>query len=214
MKPYLAKTPQVISTLFRNQVWSYSRLKKNIYLTFDDGPTPKITEWVLDTLKQYNAQATFFCIGKNIEQNPAVFKKIIDHGHAIGNHTYDHLNGWKSKKKDYINSVLKTEKIISEYIEHPSQKLFRPPYGRIRITQTNELSKYNYKVIMWSVLSGDFDHEITNDDCLKNVINNSNYGDIIVFHDSEKAFDKLKVVLPKTLEILNEKGYNFKKIEN
>lgn len=214
MKPYLAKTPHVVSTLFRNQVWSFAKKEKNIYLTFDDGPTPKITEWVLDTLKQYNAQATFFCIGKNIEQNPAVFKKIIDHGHAIGNHTYDHLNGWKSKKKDYINSVLKTEKIISEFIEHPFQKLFRPPYGRIRISQTNELSKLNYKVIMWSVLSGDFDHEITIDQCLKNVINNSNNGDIIVFHDSVKAFDKLKVVLPKTLKVLNEKGYNLKKIEN
>ena len=213
MKPYLTKTPQVISTLFRNQVWSFSKEKKNIYLTFDDGPTPKITEWVLDTLKQYNAQATFFCIGKNIEQNPTVFKKIVEDGHAIGNHTYDHLNGWKSKKKDYINSVLKTEKIISGFIEH-SQKLFRPPYGRIRITQTNVLSKFNYKVIMWSVLSGDFDHEITSDQCLKNVINNANNGDIIVFHDSEKAYDKLQVVLPKTLEVLSEKGYSFKKIEN
>ena len=214
MKPYLAKTPNVISTLFRNQVWSFSKEEKNIYLTFDDGPTPKITEWVLDTLKQYNAQATFFCIGKNIEQNPAILKKIIDNGHAIGNHTYEHLNGWKSKKKDYLNSVLKTEKIISKFVQTPSKKLFRPPYGRIRITQTNELSKNNYKVIMWSVLSGDFDHAISNEKCLLNVINNSNNGDIIVFHDSEKAFEKLQVVLPKTLEFLSEKGYNFKKIEN
>ena len=109
--------------------------------------------------------------------------------------------------------MLKTEKIISGFIEH-SQKLFRPPYGRIRITQTNVLSKFNYKVIMWSVLSGDFDHEITSDQCLKNVINNANNGDIIVFHDSEKAYDKLQVVLPKTLEVLSEKGYSFKKIEN
>ena len=214
MKPYLVKTPNVISTLYKNQVWSFSKEEKNIYLTFDDGPTPKITEWVIDTLKQYNAQATFFCIGKNIEQNPTIFKKIIDNGHAIGNHTYEHLNGWKSKKKEYLTSVLKTEKIISKFVQAPSKKLFRPPYGRIRITQTNELSKNNYKVIMWSVLSGDFDREISNDQCIKNVINNSNNGDIIVFHDSEKAFDKLQVVLPKTLEFLNEKGYNFKKIEN
>jgi len=212
MKSYLVKTPSFVPTLYRNQVWSFSSDQKNIYLTFDDGPIPKITDWVLDTLQQYNADATFFCIGKNIEENPLIFQRIIDDGHAIGNHTYNHLNGWKTLNEDYLDSVLKTEKLIEKH-QITSHKLFRPPYGKIKSSQTKSLQELGYKIIMWSVLSADFDIEIDEQKCLDNVIKNVKNGSVIVFHDSEKAFDKLQVVLPKVLEHFSEKGYGFKKVE-
>ena len=217
MKTYLAKTPNLISKLFSNQVWSFSTKEKVLYLTFDDGPTPRITNWVLDTLNKYNAKATFFCIGKNVEQHPQIFQDIIDKGHSIGNHTYNHLNGWKTNTDVYLQSILKTEKLIQESkISTQSRsvgtKLFRPPYGKIKPSQTKLLLKNNYKIVMWSVLSGDFDSKITPEKCLKNVINNSKNGSILVFHDSKKAFDKLQIVLPKILEHFNKKGYTFKKV--
>ena len=210
MKPYFVKTPSLVPVVFRNQIWSFSAKKKDIYLTFDDGPTPEITNWVLDTLKQYNAKATFFCIGKNIEKHPEIFQNILNHKHAIGNHTYTHLNGWKSDTKDYLNSILKTEKLLinsKSLIQNP--KLFRPPYGKIKPSQVKMLLKNNYKIVMWSVLSGDFDTTITTENCLNNVIKNTGNGSIIVFHDSLKAFDKVQVVLPKILDYFSKKGYVF-----
>jgi len=220
MKPYFVKTPSLVPVLYQHQIWSFSSKQKNIYLTFDDGPTPKITDWVLDTLQQYKASATFFCIGKNVETYPTIFKRIIEDGHAIGNHTYDHLNGWITSKEDYLNSVLKTEKIIQKFKlqtsnlkAQSSNILFRPPYGKIKKVQSKLLIDNDYTIIMWSVLSADFDKEIDENKCLNNVIENSNNGSIIVFHDSEKAFDKLQIVLPKVLEHFSKKGYTFKKIE-
>jgi len=212
MKSYFVKTPGLVPVLYRNQIWSFSSIKKEIYLTFDDGPTPKITDWVLDTLQQYNANATFFCIGKNIEEHSKIFKRIIDSGHAIGNHTHDHLNGWKTATKEYLDSVLKTEKAI-EKNQIANSKLFRPPYGKITRPQTNALIKEGYKIIMWSVLSADFDSTIDQVRCLDNVIKNAKKGSVIVFHDSEKAFKKLQVVLPRVLEYFSKKGYAFRKIE-
>ena len=213
MNSYLVKTPNLISKLYRNQVWCFSPKEKNIYLTFDDGPTPEITDWVLDTLGQYNAKATFFCIGQNIEQNSDIFKRIYSNGHAIGNHTYEHLNGWKTSNNDYLNSVLKTEEIINKYFISDKKKLFRPPYGKIKRTQTKSLVKNNYNIIMWTVLSADFDHNIDENKCLDNVIKSAENGSIIVFHDSEKAFDKLKVILPKALAYFSSIGYRFNSIE-
>ena len=225
MKPYFVKTPILVPVLYRHQIWGFSSKQKNIYLTFDDGPTPRITDWVLDTLQKYNAGATFFCIGKNIEANPTLFNRIISDGHATGNHTYDHENGWKTCKEDYLASVLKTEKIIqklkpesSNLDSHPhnyrdSKLLFRPPYGKMKKSQSKLLMDNDYTIIMWSVLSADFDVEIDENKCLNNVIENSNNGSIVVFHDSEKAYDKLQIVLPKVLEYFNEKGYAFRKIE-
>ncbi len=218
MKPYFVKTPSLVPVLYQHQIWSFSSKQKNIYLTFDDGPTPKITDWVLDTLQQYKASATFFCIGKNIEAHPTIFNRIIDNGHSIGNHTYDHLNGWKTSTKDYLSSILKTERLIEkdQITNRKSQivncKLFRPPYGKIKSSQTKSLQKLGYKIIMWSVLSADFDMTIDAEKCLDNVIKNVKNGSIIVFHDSEKAFEKLKVVLPKVLAHFNKKGYSFKRI--
>ncbi len=211
MRSYFVKTPSLIPNIYRNQIWGFSSKKKEIYLTFDDGPTPKITDWVLKILGQYNAKATFFCIGNNIQEHPIIFNKIIDDGHAIGNHTYNHLNGWKTSNIDYLNSILKTEKLIEKY-QIKNSKLFRPPYGKIKASQAKTILKSDYNIIMWSVLSADFDTTINDNICFNNVVNNSGNGSIIVFHDSVKAFDKLQIVLPKILEHFSNKGYIFKRI--
>jgi len=224
MKPYFVKTPSLIPILYQNQIWSFSSIEKNIYLTFDDGPTPVITDWVLETLRKYDAHATFFCIGKNIEEHPTIFKRIINQGHAIGNHTYSHLNGWKTANKDYIENIHKAEKVMSdEYsvqtktqnseLKILNSKLFRPPYGKIKVSQMKSLQKLGYKTIMWSVLSADFDTTVDANKCLDNVIKNTENGSVIVFHDSVKAFDKLKVVLPKVLKHFKKKGLVFKSIK-
>lgn len=218
MKPYFVKTPSLVPVLYQDQIWSFSSKQKNIYLTFDDGPTPKITDWVLDTLQQYNASATFFCIGENIEVNPTLFKRIIDEGHTIGNHTYNHLNGWKTSNEDYLDSVLKTKKLIQNLKPHPesyrdSNLLFRPPYGKIKKSQSKLLIENDYTIIMWSILSADFDMTIDANKCFDNVIKNVENGSVVVFHDSEKAFEKLQIVLPKVLKYFSKKGYTFKRIE-
>lgn len=213
MNSYFTKTPKWIRYLYRNQVWSLPNTKKEIYLTFDDGPTPEITDWVLGTLRQHNAKATFFCIGNNIEQNPAIFNNIIKEGHSIGNHTYNHDKGWNTNNEEYLSSVLKTEKITNSlYPRANKSKLFRPPHGRIKKSQSKLLIENNYMVIMWSILSWDFDTSINEETCLNNVIKNTKSGDIIVFHDSAKAFGKLKIVLPRVLEYYTEKGFVFKEI--
>jgi peptidoglycan/xylan/chitin deacetylase (PgdA/CDA1 family) len=208
MKPYLIKTPKLIKFIFYNWFWSFSSKEKNIYLTFDDGPTPEITEWTLTQLKKYNAKATFFCIGKNIEAHPDIFQKIIKEGHSIGNHTNNHLNGLKTPNKVYLDNI----EIASNKIGNARSNLFRPPYGKISIRQSFALRKKGYKVIMWDVLSADFDTSISNKNCLYNVIMNTRSGSIIVFHDSVKASEKLKFVLPKILGYYASKGYTFKKI--
>jgi len=221
MNSYFTKIPKWIKAFYPNLVWSLPNSNKEIYLTFDDGPTPEITDWVLNLLQQYNANATFFCIGKNIEKNPSIFSKIIKEGHSIGNHTYNHEKGWNTNNKEYLNSVLKTQKIIEKLSNHSSNNsevrsqkselLFRPPYGRIKKSQTRLLINKNFKIIMWSILSWDFDTSIHTETCLNNVIEKAKSGDVIVFHDSVKAFKNLKVVLPKVLEYFSEKGFLLKK---
>ena len=205
---YLVRTPWWVKKIYNNCIWHIDSSQKVIYLTFDDGPTPQVTEFVLDALKKYNAQATFFCIGKNAEQHFDIYKKIIEQGHAVGNHTYSHLNGWKSTDESYLADIAKAKTIIDS-------NLFRPPYGRISKFQLSHLGgqKFNLKTIMWSVLSGDFDNDISANDCFLNVVQNSKEGSIIVFHDSEKAFEKLQLVLPQVLNYFSEKGFVFKKIQ-
>lgn len=211
MKTYLAKTPKIIRKLFSNYTWSVSTNNKELYLTFDDGPTPEITSWVLSELNKYNAKATFFCVGDNIVKYPDLFKDIIQQEHKVANHTFNHLNGWKSDNKYYFINIEQAEEIIKNQGGRQSgSKLFRPPYGKIRSSQEKVLRQKGYNIIMWDVLSGDFDQNLSKDNCLKNVINSAQKGSIIVFHDSIKSFKNLEYVLPKVLKYFIKKGYVFK----
>jgi peptidoglycan/xylan/chitin deacetylase (PgdA/CDA1 family) len=207
------KTNKIVKELFSNYVWSISTTEPKVYLTFDDGPTPEITEWVLEQLKQYNAKATFFCIGNNIEKHPEIFKKIIADGHSIGNHTFNHVKGWKTSNQTYFEEVDNCEKTIQNFSINSTQtKLFRPPYGKIKLYQSKVLRKKGYKIIMWDVLSVDFDRNISPEKCLSNVTENIANGSILVFHDSTKAFPNLEYALPKTLDFLKNKGFFCEKL--
>ena len=210
MHRYFIKTPWLVKKLFPSYVWSMPAGDHSLYLSFDDGPHPEITPWVLDELKKYNAKASFFCIGKNVEQYPGIYQRILDEGHATGNHSYSHLNGWHTPDEKYIDDVATAATIFRS-------SLFRPPYGRIKSKQarqiTSAMQSTSARIIMWDVLSGDFDQEYSGGQCVANVIENTGPGAIIVFHDSEKAFRNLEYALPRVLEYLDEDGYIFKKIE-
>lgn len=206
------KTHWLIKKLFSNYIWEIPNSENKIYLTFDDGPTPEITEWTLQQLKKYNAKATFFCIGDNIRKYPEIFKKVIEEGHSIGNHTFNHLNGWNTSKQDYLENAKKCQSEIYN-LQPAICTLFRPPYGKIKPSQSRELRKLGYKIIMWDIISYDFDAKISKEKCLENVLTNVKSGSIIVFHDSIKAFPNLEYTLPKVLEILNKKGFVFVKID-
>lgn len=197
-------TPKFIIRFFKNLEWHYSRSSKVIYLTFDDGPTPGITNQVLDILDNYNAKATFFCIGRNVERHRDVFNEIIFKGHVIGNHTYSHLKGWKNPIKTYIQDT----HLANIYI---NSKLFRPPYGRIKNAQIKYLLK-KYRIVMWDVLSHDYDPRWPKKICLRNVLKSTRNGSIVVFHDSEKASKNMLYVLPRMLQHFSEKGYKFESI--
>lgn len=205
---YLTKTPKWAFKLFNKSVWQMPDTEKNIFLTFDDGPHPEITPFVLDELDKFDAKATFFCIGKNVLKNPSVYYQIIERGHAVGNHTFNHLDGWKTKNTDYRDDILKAR----EYID---SDLFRPPYGRITRKQNKELTMMEqpFRIIMWTVLSGDFDTKLSPGQCCVNVISSVKSGSIVVFHDSEKAKERLIYTLPIVLKHFNELSYFFKKIE-
>ncbi|WP_162127081.1 polysaccharide deacetylase family protein [Flavobacterium phycosphaerae] len=209
---FWVKTNRWIKWVFPNYVWDSPNQRNKVFLTFDDGPTPEITEWVLDQLKQYNAQATFFCIGNNVEKHSEIFKKTIEAGHAIGNHTFNHLKGWKTPNPTYINDV---QRCNSQFTIHNSQFtiLFRPPYGKIKPSQSRVLRRMGYRIIMWDIISMDFDRSITPEKCLENVLQNVTPGSIIVFHDSVKAEPNLRYALPKTLAFLKAKGWVCDKLE-
>lgn len=202
---YLVRTPFFIKKLYPSLIWNFNRKEKAIYLTFDDGPVPDITPFVLKQLEKYQAKATFFCIGDNIRKHPDIYQSILKQGHAIGNHTYNHLNGWFTDSARYVENVELCQ-------AHTKTNLFRPPYGKLRPTQIIHLKK-QYKIIMWDVLSGDFDPSLNSRDCLLNVVQKTSNGSIVVFHDSIKASQKLKQVLPTALKFWKEKGFTFKKIE-
>jgi peptidoglycan/xylan/chitin deacetylase (PgdA/CDA1 family) len=204
MSMYFIKTPELLKRIYPNQIWSYPASGKKIYLTFDDGPTPSITETVLGELKKYSAKATFFLIGQNAERSPELVSLIRKEGHAIGNHTYKHVNGWQTSTKSYVKEVLKCEEVVHS-------KLFRPPYGRITRSQTR-LMMQRYRVIMWDVLSGDFDTTISKQRVLKNVLENTVPGSIIVFHDSVKAADRMQYALPRVLEYFSKRNFSFEKL--
>ena len=206
---YFVKTPGWLKKIYDSYIWSVPASDKILYLTFDDGPHPEATTFVLKELKKYNVLATFFCIGKNVVAYPDIYKQIIQEGHSVGNHTYNHLNGWKTNNDDYLNDIALASNEIDSY-------LFRPPYGRITSFQAKNLKKAmkgkEPKVIMWDVLSGDFDISCSLQQCLANVLLASVPGSIIVFHDSEKAFPRLEYTLPRILRYFSEKGYLFKSL--
>ncbi len=208
---YLKNISKIGSLLAPSLLWNTPRNTNTIYLSFDDGPHPEITSWVLSVLKDYDAKATFFCVGENILKYPKVFQQLISEGHSIGNHTHNHLKGWKTSTSYYLENTLKAENAISKYSKNTNdQKLFRPPYGKIKPSQIIRLKKLGYKIVMWDALSADFDATISTEDCFKNVIENTKAGSIVVFHDSEKASEKLKSVLPRVLKYYSEKGFEFK----
>ncbi len=202
---YLVKTPLFIQQLFPNFTWRVPTREKVLYLTFDDGPIPEVTPWVLEQLEAFNASATFFCVGDNIRKYPEVFSEVVKAGHATGNHTFNHLNGWSSDNIPYFHNVRHCANLVNSM-------LFRPPYGRIKPKQAQFLQRH-YRVIMWDVLSGDFDPNISAEQCLANVMNNARPGSIVVFHDSLKAVDKLQYVLPKVLESFSAQGYRFENLK-
>jgi peptidoglycan-N-acetylglucosamine deacetylase len=213
MNFYWIKTNRLIKKIFSNYVWDIPNTENKIYLTFDDGPTPWITEWVLQELEKHNAKASFFCIGNNIEKHPEIFEKVIAAGHSLGNHTFNHLKGWKTTTEDYLqNSFLCEKQILKSEINNLKSKIFRPPYGKIKASQAEKLRQLGYKIIMWDVLSADYDITISKEKCLENATKNVQSGSIIVFHDSVKAFPHLEYTLPKALKYYKEKGFVFEKL--
>jgi peptidoglycan/xylan/chitin deacetylase (PgdA/CDA1 family) len=201
---YLVKTPWLLKKLYPQLMWQVNSAPRCIYLTFDDGPIPIVTPFVLNILKQYNAKATFFCIGDNVRKHPEIFEQVKNEGHAIGNHTYNHLKGWDTDDQTYLNNFLQADKLLNT-------TLFRPPYGRMKRSQVKLLkdAKPGLDIIMWSVLSGDFDVSLKPEKCLDNVLKNTQSGDIVLFHDSLKAKERMEYVLPRAMEEWSKEGYVF-----
>ena len=208
MEFFWTKTPKTVKNLLRNFIWEVPNANNTIYLTFDDGPIPEVTEWVLDILKEENIKATFFCIGDNIQKHPTLYQRILNEGHKTGNHTFNHLNGWSTKTKNYIENFKLCE---TEHLKLNSEHflLFRPPYGKMTLSQSKKIQKLGYKIIMWDVLSYDFKPSITAEKCKENVLKNTVSGSIIVFHDSIKAEKTLRKILPEVIQELKNKGFQF-----
>jgi len=191
----------LLKYIYPELIWRKDRAKKNIYLTFDDGPVPEVTPWVLDCLKEKEIKATFFCVGDNIKNNPGLFQRILNEGHQIGNHTMNHLKGWDTTTKTYLENV-------KECQNYTKTNLFRPPYGRAKKNQLKNI-KENYQIIMWDVLTGDYNPLISPEQCLDSTIKYTRNGSIIVFHDNVKAIPNLKYALPRAIDVLLANGYIF-----
>ena len=204
---YFVRTPWWLRRLYSRMVWRMPANEKVLYLTFDDGPHPEATPFVLAELGKYGAKGTFFCIGKNVEANPAIYRQVLLEGHRVGNHTHDHLNGWKVGDQRYLENIREAAKRIDS-------DLFRPPYGRIGTLQAAVLraAPFHYRIIMWDVLSADFDPALTGDECAQKVIRSARPGSVVVFHDSEKAFPRMSEALPKVLKEFSSRGYRFESI--
>lgn len=198
---YPVRPPLIARPLLGEALWRVATDEHILYLTFDDGPVPGVTDAALDILERYNARATFFCLGKQVETHPELYRSIADRGHRTGNHTWDHPSGWKTPNSQYFANVEQCAALVDS-------SLFRPPYGRIQRSQVKELAQ-QYTVVMWDVLSGDFDAGNTGDKCAQNVIKHSRPGSIVVFHDSLKAGSNMLSALPIVLEHFSKAGYRF-----
>ena len=207
---YLKKTPSLVQNMGSSYLWRLQGgdSEKSIALTFDDGPVPEITEWVLDLLSSRQITATFFCVGENVEKHPSIFERLVEEGHAYGNHTYNHLNAWKCSQDEYLDNVQKCQDVLPATNEVP---MFRPPYGRITPGLAKKL-RAHYRLVMWDVLSGDFDSTLTAESCLENTVSHTESGSIIVFHDNPKTWQMLQDVLPSYIDVMIESGYHFKAI--
>jgi len=198
---FLLQPKRALRLLYPKAVWSAKTSSPTIYLTFDDGPIPGLTEWVLDTLKANKVKGTFFCVGENITKNKAIFNRIIQEGHSVGNHTFNHIKGFKAKTSEYLENTEKCESLTNS-------KLFRPPYGQLKKSQYKMLLERGYKIIMWDVISYDYEN-ISPEACFKNVRKNVKNGSIVLFHDNIKAGEKIKYALPKTIECFLKLNYKF-----
>ncbi|HPS96076.1 MAG: polysaccharide deacetylase family protein [Bacteroidales bacterium] len=197
--------PKFLRKLFPSFIWSFDNETDGIYLTFDDGPRPEVTPWILDQLDRYNAKATFFCIGKNVELYPELYEEILRRGHAVGNHSYSHVKGWGMETGLYVRDIDTASDLIHS-------NLFRPPYARIGPNQARVLSE-RYKIVMWNVVSRDYSKRVSGRKCVKNVLPHLKPGAVIVFHDSIKSSKNLWYALPRVLEAIKAKEYRCKKIE-
>lgn len=200
---FLHHSPFWLKAFFPGFIWRVPTQEKKIFLTFDDGPIPDITESVLETLARYKAKATFFCIGNNVKKHPEIYKQLLDNQHAIGNHTFNHMNGWKTEDAVYLDNIKQCEKQLNV-----PTNLFRPPYGRIKKSQSRVV-KSERDIIMWDVLSGDFSKEITQEICLRKSIQYTRPGSIVLFHDSVKAAPNMQYALPRFLEHFSNEGFTF-----
>jgi len=200
----LFRTPSILPLLYPSLIWRVPTSENKIYLTFDDGPVPGPTDFVLEQLKHFNAKATFFCIGNNIVKNEPLFRKIEEQGHTVGNHTHNHKKGWVTPNDVYLNDVSDCQKMMSH------TTLFRPPYGRIKRSQIKQLD--SFKIVMWDVLSYDYSSSMNEERCFRGVVNATRKGSIIVFHDSYKAEKNMTHVLPRFLDHFSQQGYKFESL--
>lgn len=203
---YFHRTPFWMPLLYPKAIFSGDRSKPVVYLTFDDGPHPEITPWAMDLLQKYNATATFFCLGKMAAQNPAVLGEIISNGHTVGNHTFSHPNGWKSDNETYLEDIRQCQGLLNS-------EWFRPPYGKLKRSQYGSLVD-SYRIVFWSLMPGDFDQRLSPEDCTKQCIYHIKPGDIVVLHDSEKAWPRLEMLLPVLLEHIRKKGWTAEGLDN
>ncbi|HXU27529.1 MAG TPA: polysaccharide deacetylase family protein [Bacteroidia bacterium] len=196
-----ARPPKLLQSLLPQCFWNLPNRQNKIYLTFDDGPTPEVLPLILKTLDAYKIPATFFCVGENMQKHPDLVWEMQKRNHVIGNHTFNHISGWRTKNEAYFENIEACQKVYKS-------KLFRPPYGRLRASQANELRR-KYKIIMWDVLSYDYDKKVLPEICFRNVIDATKSGSVIVFHDNVKALKNLEYALPRSIDFLLKKDFVF-----
>lgn len=212
MKLQWVKTGKFVKWLFPDFLWDLPDAGNAVALTFDDGPVPDVTPWVLDLLARHDIKATFFCIGDNIRKHPEIFRRILEEGHSVGNHTFHHLNGWKTDFSTYVEDTKACDAEIEKHLAHGT-RLFRPPYGKISGKQKKSVLSQGKDIVMWDILTVDYDPDITPERCLRNATEKAQPGSILIFHDSVKAWKNLEYALPRTIEVLKEKRFGFRKLD-